>query len=147
MPRFAHRLAAVALVLGMAAAETAQAEPDNSIPASVSDRIVAELARSDLDAVARESSKYMGQNIADRLKNSFASINDLGASQYTDLVYSRDYGKFEKDMIYKIDFTKAFAYVRFLWHVDNGEWRLIHLGYKTESDLPFPSGWEHIYPK
>ena len=147
MRRFAHLLAAAAFILAAASGGAARAEPDDSIPTSVSERIVAQLARADLDAVARESDKYMGQHIAETLKNSFASINDLGKSQYTELVYSRDYGKSEKDMIYKIDFDKAFAYVRFLWHIDNGEWRLVHLGYKTEADLPFPSGWEHIYPK
>jgi len=24
---------------------------------------------------------------------------------------------------------------------------LIHVAYKTEGSLPFPGGWEHIYPK
>ena len=32
----------------------------------------------------------------------------------------RDFGKTEKDIHLKIDFDKAFAFVRFLWHVDNG---------------------------
>ena len=76
-----------------------------------------------------------------------ASIKDLGQSQYSELLYSRDFGKTEKDIIYKIDFDKAFAFVRFLWHVDNGNWHLVHVAYKTEGGLPFPSGWEHIYPK
>lgn len=147
MRRFAHLLAAATLILGAAAAETARAETDNSIPIRISEKIIAQLARADLDAVANESTKYMGPNIADRLKNSFASIKDLGKSQYTELVYFRDYGQMEKDVIYKIDFDKAFAFVRFLWHIDNGDWRLIHLGYKTEGELPFPAGWEHIYPK
>jgi hypothetical protein len=145
--RFAHLLAAVVLILAAAAAEPARAEPDNSIPTTVSDRIVAQLSRADLDAVARELAKYMGQDVADRIKNNFASIKDLGKPQYTELVYSRDYGKTGRDFIYKIDFDKAFAYVRLLWNVDNSDWRLTHLGYKTESELPFPSGWEHIYPK
>ena len=33
------------------------------------------------------------------------------------------------------------------WHIDNGNWHLVHVAYKTEGGLPFPSGWEHIYPK
>jgi hypothetical protein len=138
--------AALALAGVLFAAPFARAEPDATIPARVSERIIAELARADLDAVAKETTKYMG-GAADRLKNSFASINDLGKSQYTDLVYSRDYGQTEKDFIYKIDFDKAFAFVRFLWHIDNGEWRLAHFNYKTEGELPFPTGWQHIYPK
>jgi hypothetical protein len=89
----------------------------------------------------------MGEDVAGRIANSFASIKNLGNSQYTELVYSRDYGTKEKDIIYKIDFDKAFAYVRFLWQIDNGDWHLVYLTYKTENDLPFPSGWEHIYPK
>jgi hypothetical protein len=130
----------------VATAAPALAAPDDTIPARASERIVAELSRADLDAVAAETAKYMDSD-AERLKNSFASIKDLGKSQYSDLVYSRDWGKTEKDVIYKIDFDKAFAFVRLLWHVDNGEWHLTHLNYKTENDLPFPGGWEHIYPK
>jgi hypothetical protein len=147
MRRLAHSLTIAGFILAAAAVEPAQADPDNAIPTKVSERIIADLARADLDAVAKETVKYMGSAVSDRLKNSFASIKDLGQSQYTDLVYSRDYGQTEKDIIYKIDFDKAFAFVRFLWHVDNGNWHLIHLGYKTEGELPFPAGWEHIYPK
>jgi hypothetical protein len=147
MRRFAHSLTAAALILVAAGAETARADPDNSIPTKISEQIVAELSRADLDAVARDSAKYMGQDVADRIKNNFASIKDLGKSQYTEMVYSRDYGKTGRDFIYKIDFDKAFAYVRLLWNIDNSDWHLTHLGYKTEGELPFPSGWEHIYPK
>lgn len=147
MRRFAHSLTAAALILVAAGAETARADPDNSIPTKISEQIVAELSRADLDAVARDSAKYMGQDVADRIKNNFASIKDLGKSQYTEMVYSRDYGKTGRDFIYKIDFGKAFAYVRLLWNIDNSDWHLTHLGYKTEGELPFPSGWEHIYPK
>jgi hypothetical protein len=130
----------------VASAAPALAAPDDTLPVRISEHIIADLSRTDLDAVATTTAKYMGSD-AERLKNSFASIKDLGKSQYSDLVYSRDYGQTEKDFIYKIDFDKAFAFVRLQWHVDNGEWRLTHLNYKTEGDLPFPSGWEHIYPK
>ena len=147
MRRFAHSLTAAALILVAAGAETARADPDNSITTKISEQIVAELSRADLDAVARDSAKYMGQDVADRIKNNFASIKDLVKSQYTEMVYSRDYGKTGRDFIYKIDFDKAFAYVRLLWNIDNSDWHLTHLGYKTEGELPFPSGWEHIYPK
>ena len=131
----------------LASAMPVRAEPDATLPARVSDQIVADLARPDLDAVAAKTKKYMGADVADKIVNEFASIKNLGKSQYTELVYSRDYGKTVKDTIYKIDFDKAFAFVRFLWEIDNGDWHLIHLQYKTENDLPFPSGWEHIYPK
>ena len=55
--------------------------------------------------------------------------------------------KDEMDVIYKIDFDKAFLFVRFLYHVDNGAWRLIHVYLKTENDEPFPKDWGHIYPQ
>jgi hypothetical protein len=138
--------AAVAVTLAMNAAP-AIAEPDANLPTRVSEKIVADLARADLDATSADASKYLGQSSAENLKNSFAAIKNLGQSQYTDLVYARDYGQSEKDMIYKIDFDKAFAFVRLTWHVDNGNWHLVHLQYKTENELPFPGGWEHIYPK
>jgi hypothetical protein len=131
----------------MATAGEAQPAPDAAIPAKASEQIVADLARADLNAFAVDATKYMTPDASDRLKNNFASIKDLGQSQYSELVYSRDYGQMEKDIIYKIDFDKAFAFVRFLWHVDNGNWHLVHIAYKTEGGLPFPSGWEHIYPK
>jgi hypothetical protein len=74
-------------------------------------------------------------------------VRGLGQGQYTDLVYSRDYGRTEKDVIFKIDFDKAFLFVRYLYQVDNGAWRLIHIHLKTEDELPFPQDWPHIYPK
>lgn len=140
-------LLAVLAIFYAASSVSARAEPDANLPARVSEQIIADFARTDLDAVAAKTAKYMGNSAAERMKNSFASVKDLGKSQYTDLVYSRDYGQTEKDFIYKIDFDKAFAFVRFLWHVDNGDWHLVHLNYKTDNDLPFPAGWEHVYPK
>src|SRR5438445_1518782 len=97
----------------------AQGAPDDTIPAKASERIVAALAAADLDAFATDAAKYMAQSATDRLKNNFASIKDLGKSQYSELVYSRDYGKMEKDLIYKIDFDKVFAFVTFICHVHN----------------------------
>lgn len=141
-------LGLAALLLGVtAAAGMARAEADNALPGKISEKIIAELAKADLEAVAADAAKYMGANAGNDIKNSFASLKNLGQSQYSDLVYSRDYGTTVKDMIYKIDFDKAFAFVRFLWQIDNSNWHLVHLQYKTENDLPFPAGWEHIYPK
>ncbi|HWD59433.1 MAG TPA: hypothetical protein VG308_14195 [Stellaceae bacterium] len=145
-----HRFPAPPLAAGLvflALLAPARAEPDAAVPGKISEQIVADLARADLDAVSGKTAKYMGAHAAEGIKNSFAAIRDLGQSQYSELVYSRDYGQSEKDIIYKIDFDKAFAYVRLLWHIDNGNWHLVHLNYKTENDLPFPAGWDHIYPK
>ena len=148
MRRLAHALIAAGFVVAaMIGGGAAQTGPDETIPAKISERIIADLAGGDLDAFAADAAKYMATNATERLKNNFASIKDLGKSQYSEFVYSRDYGKMEKDIIYKIDFDKAFAFVRFLWHVDNGNWNLVHVAYKTESSLPLPGGWEHIYPK
>jgi len=147
MRRSALLLTAAGFVLAAATVGAAQAAPDATIPAAASERIVGDLAHADLNAFAVDAAKYMASDASDRLKNNFASIKDLGQSQYSELVYSRDYGQMEKDIIYKIDFDKAFAFVRFLWHVDNGNWHLVHVAYKTEGSLPFPGGWEHIYPK
>jgi len=105
------------------------------------------LARRDLDAAATAAAKLMQGNSADKLKDVFGLVRGLGQSQYTDLVYARDYGRTEKDVIYKIDFDKAFLFVRYLYHVDNGAWRLIHIHLKTEDEQPFPKEWVHIYPR
>jgi len=129
------------------AAGAAQADPDATIPIRISEKIVTELAKIDLDAVSADATKYMGQQAGENIKNNFASIKSLGTTQYTDLVYERDYGKTGKDIIYKIDFTKAFVYVRLVWNIDSGDWHLTHLTYKSDNDNPFPAGWEHIYPK
>ena len=40
-----------------------------------------------------------------------------------------------------------FLFVRFLYHVDNGAWRLIHIHLKSENEHPLPKEWVHIYPK
>jgi len=105
------------------------------------------LARQDITAAASAASRLMVATSADKLKSVFRLIDDLGQSQYTDLVYQRDYGRTEKDLIFKIDYDKAFLFVRFLYHVDNRAWRLIHVHLKTENDEAFPKDWVHIYPK
>ena len=141
MRRLAYSLTAAGFVLAATLVPgAAQTGRDDTIPATVSERIVAALAAADLDGFAADAAKYMAQSATDRLKNNFASIKDLGQSQYSELLYSRDFAKTEKDIIYKIDYDKAFAFVRFLWHFDNGNWHLILLNYKTEDDLPLPKG-------
>jgi hypothetical protein len=138
--------ASLALALTWAAAAQ-QATPDNFDAVGVSGEIANQLARRNLDAAAAAASKLMEQSSADKLKGVFQLVNGLGQSQYTDLVYARDLGRTEKDVIYKIDFDKAFLFVRFLYHVDNGAWRLIHVHLKTENEEPLPKDWVHIYPK
>jgi hypothetical protein len=142
-------LLAMATWLGVAmSAPFAGAQPvlDFDAP-KVSAEIANDLARRDLDAAAAAGERLMEGTKADKLKDVFQLVMGLGQSQYTDLVYARDFGKTEKDVIYKIDYDKAFLFVRFLYHVDNGAWRLIHIHLKTENDEAFPKEWVHIYPK
>jgi hypothetical protein len=69
----------------------------------------------------------------------------LGKSQYVDRVYARAFGKTSKDMIDKIMFEQNILYVRYLFSVDQGSWRLIRFDMNTELTAPFPKGWAHIY--
>ena len=133
--------------LSVAMPAAAQPTPDAFDALKFSAEITNDLARRDLDAAATAASKLMAATSADKLKDVFQLVNGLGQSQYSDLVYARDIGKTEKDVIYKIDFDKAFLFVRFMYHVDGGAWRLIHLHLKTENGEPFPKEWVHIYPK
>jgi len=105
------------------------------------------LAKRDLDAASAAAKNLMEGTSAEKLKDVFKLVLDFGQSQYIDLVYSRDFGKTEKDIIYKIDFDKAFLFVRFLYHVDNGAWRLIYIHLKTDNEEVFPKDWVHIYPQ
>jgi hypothetical protein len=140
-----RHLFAVAASLCLTTATAAQPGPFDALAAS--SIIVNDLARQDLAGAADAASKLMEATTADKLKGTFRFVSDLGAAQYTDLVYARDYGRSEKDVIYKIDFAKAFLFVRFLYHVDNGAWRLINIHLKTEDELPLPREWTHIYPQ
>ena len=105
------------------------------------------LARRDVDAAADTAARLMEGRAPDRLREAFGLVRGLGAAQYSDLVYARDYGRTGKDLIYKIDFDKAFLFVRYLFHVNNGSWRLVHIHLKTENEQPFPREWVHIYPR
>jgi hypothetical protein len=143
-------LAAAASLPLILLASVAGAQPaalDNFDAVVTSAEITNQLAKRNLDAAADIASKLMEDSSAEKLKGVFQVVNGLGQSQYTDLVYARDYGRTEKDVIYKVDFDKAFLFVRYLYHVDNGAWRLIHLHLKTENEQPFPKEWQHIYPK
>lgn len=143
------RVLFVTLLYWTASAPGAAAQPavPNFDTLKASAEITDALARQDIDGAASAAARLMVSTSADRLKGVFRLVADLGQSQYSDLVYSRDYGRTEKDIIYKIDYDKAFLYVRFLYHIDNGAWRLIHVHLKTENDEAFPKDWVHIYPK
>jgi hypothetical protein len=141
------RLLAAAASLALALPAAAQPALDSFDALQSSAEITNLLARRDLDAAAGTAARLMEGTSAEQLKGVLQLVRGLGQSQYTDLVYARDYGRTEKDIIYKIDFDKAFLFVRYLYHVDNGAWRLIHIHLKTEDTEPFPKEWAHIYPK
>ena len=137
--------ALLSLVLAAASA-AAQPVSGNFDAVSASTEITNDLARRDVDAAAVAASKLMEATSAEKLKDTFRLALGLGQGQYADLIYTRTYGKAEKDVIFKIDFDKAFLFVRYLFHVDHGAWHLIHIHLKIEDELPFPKDWAHIYP-
>jgi hypothetical protein len=138
---------AVAVALLLAGAAAAQPKPDGFDAVQASADVANQLARRDIDGAAQAAAALMEGQTAAKMKDTFQLVRGLGQAQYTDLAYARDYGRTEKDIIYKIDFEKAFLFVRFLYHVDNGGWRLIHINLKTENEDAFPKDWAHIYPR
>ena len=62
-------------------------------------------------------------------------------------MYSKNYGKTQADVIYKLRFSNAVLFLRYLYHVEGGQWRLFDFSLKTETDYPFPKDWPHIYPQ
>ena len=141
------QLIAAAASLCLAVPVAAQPALDNFDALKASAEISSLLARRDLDGAAVAAARLMEATSPDKLKDAFQIVRALGQGQYTDLVYARDFGKTEKDIIYKIDFDKALLFVRFLYHIDNGAWHLIRIHLAREDDQPFPKEWVHIYPK
>jgi hypothetical protein len=137
-------VAAMSLFLALPAAAQSLGSFD---AAGTSAEIANLLAQRNIDGAAEAAAQLMPGTTVEKLKDAFQLARGFGQSQYSDLIYARNYGRTEKDLIYKIDYDKAFMYVRFLYHVDNGAWRLIHIYLKTENDLPFPKEWGHIYPQ
>ena len=59
------------------------------------------IANHDPDAAAAAASRLMEATSPDKVKDAFRIARNLGHAQYTDMVYARDYGRTEKDIIYK----------------------------------------------
>jgi hypothetical protein len=138
---------AVAAALLLAGAVYAQPAPNGFDALRASGDIANQLARRDVDGAAQAAAALMEGPTAAKMRDVFQFVRGLGQGQYVDLIYARDFGRAEKDVIYKIDFEKAFLFVRFLYHVDNGAWHLIHVDLKTENEDPLPKDWLHIYPR
>jgi hypothetical protein len=111
------RLIAAAASLCIALPVAAQQTTDNFDAVKASAEIANLLVRRDLQAAAEATSRLMEGNSPEKLRDLFQLVRGLGQGQYTDLVYSRDYGRTEKDVIFKIDFDKAFLFVRYLYQV------------------------------
>jgi hypothetical protein len=146
-----HRLAVIAAAAGLwlvlsAVSASSQSSTGPFDAVSASAEITNDLARRDVDSAATAALKLMEVGTVEKLKDSFRIALGLGQGQYADLIYARDYGKSEKDIIFKIDFDKSFLFVRYLFHIDHGVWRLIQIHLKTEDEEPFPRDWVHIYP-
>jgi hypothetical protein len=137
----------LALNLVTSGAAVAQAAPDGAVAAQVSEEITRQLGRGDMDVALRSIGGAMkSEATAQLLRGSLQAIKGFGRNQYADRVYARDYGRTNKDIIDKLNFDNSTVYVRYLFSVENGEWRLINFAFKTETSLPFPKEWTHIYP-
>src|SRR5262245_19582609 len=132
MRRWLFALAAASPLLASPAGAQPTVDPFDAV--KVSGEITAHLTRRDLAAAAAVAGRLMDPSAAEKLVDVFQLVRSLGQGQYSDLAYVREYGRTEKDVIYKINFDKAFLFVRYLYHVDNGAWRLIHIHLKTENE-------------
>lgn len=133
--------------LAMPGAVVAQPAPDGAVAVQVSEEITRQLGRGDMDLALRSIAAAMkSEATAQSLRGSLQAIKGFGRNQYADRVYARDYGRTNKDVIDKLNFDNSTVYVRYLFSVEEGEWRLINFAFKTETSLPFPKDWTHIYP-
>ena len=133
--------------LTMPGAAAAQPAPDGAVAAQVSEEITHQLGRGNMDLALRTIAAAMkSEATAQSLRGSLQAIKGFGRNQCADRVYARDYGKTNKDFIDKLNFDSSTVYVRYLFSVEEGEWRLINFAFKTETSLPFPKDWAHIYP-
>jgi hypothetical protein len=144
--RVAGRVAILLMSLMLADAAGAQptAPPDRDVD-GVAGEISRAIAAGDLDGAAGKIAETLREG-ADKVRPGLQSIAPLGKSQYVDRVYARAYGKTSKDLIDKIMYEQNVLYVRYLFSVDQGGWRLIRFDMNTELTAPFPKDWAHIYP-
>jgi hypothetical protein len=111
------------------------------------DEIDRDIAAAAVDAaVEKIAGEMKSRSPSENLRANFQVLKTFGKAQYVDRVYARDYGRTTKDFIEKINFDRAILYVRYIYTVEQGEWRLIQFNFKTEANAPFPRDWVHIYP-
>lgn len=119
--------------------------PDKSEALRIADEISNLLLRRDLGRAAARAAT-VASGTPEAFKTAFAGAMNVGDGEYTDVVYSRAFGNSEQDVIYKLRFQKGVVFLRFLFHVENGKWKLYNFRLKDETGAPFPRDWTHIYP-
>jgi predicted transcriptional regulator len=147
MKRSLHLVAAGWLLL--AAPQFAHAQPVvDPVPViAMAEEITGQMAQRQVDGTITALARAMqSQSVAESLRGPLEGLIGLGSSQYVDRVYVRDFGRTTRDVIYKIRYDHNTLYVRYLFSVEQGAWRLMHFYFQTETGLPFPKEWIHIYP-
>jgi hypothetical protein len=139
----------VAACLVLATPQIAHAQPvvDPVPTITMAEEISGQIAQRQVEGIIAALAKSMeSPSLAESLRGSLEGLAGLGNSQYVDRVYVRDYGRTTRDIIYKIAYDQNTLYVRYLFSVEKGAWRLMHFSFQTETSLPFPKAWIHIYP-
>jgi hypothetical protein len=142
---FAGLILAAAMFVAAPSAMS-QSTTEGRDPAAIADAVSKSLSRLDLDEATGMLRIYMGAAAAEKVRPLLEPFKNFGANQYTEKIYQRDFGKTTRDIIYKHNFDKAVVYSRYIFHLENNKWIVLHFAFKTENELPFPKDWQHIYP-
>jgi hypothetical protein len=141
------RAAIVGVVLAAAMPAHAQVSPKGPDPLASSREVSGLIAARDAESGAELSGRLMGgPSNQEKMKPIMRQMSDYGPSQYVDRVYARAIGTSSYDIIDKINFDRAIIFVRYLFHVERGEWQLTNFTFKTETNLPLPRDWVQIFP-
>ena len=124
----------------------AQENPNIEIALQISKEISGAALQGDIELAATKASSVASAS-PEAFRTAFSGLAALGKGQYADLVYARTYGRTEQDVIYKLRFEKNVVFMRYLFHVDAGKWKLFDLTWTTETGVAFPRNWQHIYPQ
>lgn len=147
-PRTGSLVLGILVSLALGAPAGAQlASGDDKVVLATIDEIDKDIAAAAIDdAVEKIAGAMKTRGPSENLRANFQVLKTFGKAQYVDRVYARDYGRTTKDVIDKINFDRSILYVRYIYTVEQGEWRLMQFNFKTETGAPFPRDWVHIYP-